>query len=149
MKPFKRILFMLLVPALCLAASGKKKVTPHPSGYVVVTDYVKADGKTDVSDALQQVIDEHPNRTLFFPDGVYLISKPLLTPADPRKSVALLLSNYAVIKAVDTWSYPEEAMIRLGGKDAFNSITINGSNYFLDGGVIDGSGVARGVSIDS
>ena len=62
---------MLLVPALCLAASGKKKVTPHPSGYVVVTDYVKADGKTDVSDALQQVIDEHPNRTLFFPDGVY------------------------------------------------------------------------------
>lgn len=140
---------MLLVPTLCLAASGKKKVTPHPSGYVVVTDYVKADGKTDVSDALQKVIDEHPNRTLFFPDGVYLISKPLLTPADPRKSVALLLSNYAVIKAVDTWSHPEEAMIRLGGKDAFNSITINGSNYFLDGGVIDGSGVARGVSIDS
>ena len=29
-------------------------------GFVVVTDFVPADGQTDVSDALQKVIDTHP-----------------------------------------------------------------------------------------
>ncbi|MBP3316906.1 MAG: hypothetical protein J6L01_00255 [Alistipes sp.] len=119
---------------------------PKDMGYVVVK--VKANGKVDVSDAIQKIIDDNPNRTIYFPDGVYLISKPICTPADPHKSVALELSNYAVIKAADGWSH-EEAMIRLGGKDPYNEITIPGSNYYLDGGIIDGSGVAKGVSIDN
>ena len=38
-------------------------------GYLIVTDYICVDGKSDVSDALQKLIDENPNRTLFFPDG--------------------------------------------------------------------------------
>jgi len=42
-----------------------------------VTDYVPNDGKTDVADALQAVIDENPNRTIYFPDGIYLISKDI------------------------------------------------------------------------
>lgn len=141
----KRVLFLIaavfmMLPAL--AQSAKQK------GYVVVTDYLKADDKTDVSDALQRIIDENPNRTIFFPDGLYLISKPILTPADPKKSVALELSNYAVIKAMEGWAH-DEAMVRLGGKDPFNNIATPGSNYYLEGGVIDGSGVAKGVSIDS
>ena len=109
---------------------------------------VKADGKTDVSDALQKIIDTNPNRTIYFPDGIYLISKPILTPASPSKSVALELSNYAIIKAADNWS-SSEAMIRLGGKDPANDIKTPGSNYYLDGGVIDGSGIAKGISIDN
>lgn len=120
----------------------------QPRGYVVVTDFVKADGTMDVSDEIQQIIDGNPGRTIFFPDGTYLISKPIKTPADPHKSVALELSAFAVIKAADGWDH-DEAMIRLGGKDPYNSITIPGSNYYLAGGVIDGSGVAKGVSIDS
>ncbi len=117
-------------------------------GYVIVTDYVSNDGKTDVADALQAVIDANPNRTIYFPDGIYLISKPICTPADPRKSVDLQLSNYAVIRATDNWS-SEEAMIRLGGKDAANDTHTPGSNYSLTGGIIDGSGKANGISIDS
>ena len=101
-----------------------------------------------MSDAIQKIIDENPNRTIYFPDGTYLISKPICTPADPSKSVALELSNYAIIKATEDWNN-EEAMIRLGGKAPFNNITTPGSNYYLAGGVIDGSGVAKGVSIDS
>ncbi len=116
-------------------------------GYVVVTDYIKNDGKRDVSDALQKIIDEHPNRTIYFPDGVYLISKPILTPADPKKSVALQLSNFAIIRATEDWAHTE-AMIRLGGKDPYNDITIPGSNYYLDGGIIDGIKKAKCVSID-
>lgn len=52
-------------------------------GYVVVTDTVKADGSTDVTKALQELIDANPNRTLFFPDGTYLISLPAENPRRP------------------------------------------------------------------
>lgn len=115
--------------------------------YICVTDYAPVNTGADVSDAIQRAIDENPNRTLYFPDGEYVIAKPILTPADPKLSVALYLSNYAVIKAADGWS-DSEAMIRLGGKCAANDIETNGSNYFLEGGIIDGSNRANGVSID-
>ena len=142
----KRFLFMLAAAVMfalpAVAQSAKQK------GYVVVTDYVKANGKKDVSDIIQKIIDENPNRTIYFPDGVYMISKPICTPADPSKSVSLELSNYATIKAMEGWAH-DEAMVRLGGKDPFNNIYIPGSNYYLAGGIIDGSGVAKGISIDS
>ena len=144
-----RRIINLFVAIVCLfsltnLSAANPKTTSE--GYVVVK--VKADGKRDVSDAIQKIIDENPNRTIYFPDGVYLISKPILTPAEPTKSVALELSNYAIIKATEGWAH-DEAMIRLGGKDAANNIVTPGSNYYLDGGIIDGSGVAKGVSIDS
>ena len=140
--------FLLLIAALCISSLAFGQSAKNKGGYVVVTDYLKADGKKDVSDILQKIIDNNPNRTLYFPDGTYVISKPVNTPADPKKSVSLQLSNYAIIKAADGWSH-EEAMIRLGGKDPFNTIYVPGSNYYLDGGIIDGNGVATGVSIDS
>lgn len=143
---FKKTILLLslfLLSAYAATAQGK----PSQKGYVVITDYIKNDGKKDVSDAIQNVIDRNPNRTVFFPDGTYMISKPILTPADPKKSVALVLSNYAIIRAVPEWKH-EEAMIRLGGKDPYNDIRIPGSNYYLEGGIIDGNKVANGVSID-
>ena len=139
-------LFLTIICLFSLTNLSAAKPKTTKEGYVVVT--VKADGKRDVSDAIQKIIDENPNRTIFFPDGVYLISKPILTPAEPTKSVALELSNYAIIKAAEGWSH-DEAMIRLGGKDAANDIGTPGSNYYLNGGIIDGSGVAKGISIDS
>lgn len=128
----------MMFVCICAAAGG---------GDVVVTKYVRANTGKDVSDAIQKVIDRNPNRTIYFPDGEYVISKPIVTPADPEKSVALQLSNYAVIRASDDWS-ESEAMIRLGGKDPANNIRKDGSNYFLAGGIIDGNGRADGVSID-
>lgn len=115
--------------------------------YVVVTDYVKADGKTDVSSALQKLIDRNPGRTLYFPDGVYLLSRPILTSAHPQKSVNLLLSNYAVLKAGAAWA--GGAMVRLGARDEYLSVAINASNYGMTGGIVDGSDVADGISIES
>ena len=38
-------------------------------GFVVATDFLPADGKTNVSDAIQRLIDANPNREIFFPDG--------------------------------------------------------------------------------
>jgi len=116
--------------------------------FIVATDYVKADGKKDVADALQKLIDDNPNRTIFFPDGVYMLSKSLLTPADPSKAVHLVLNNFAVLKASPQWESKGEALVRLGGKLPYNSIDLNGSNYGIEGGIFDGNGIADGISID-
>ncbi len=118
------------------------------SAYLLVSDYVKPNSGKDVADELQELILNNPKRVLYFPDGEYLISKPICTPGNPEHSVCLHLSNYATIKATADWNN-EEAMIRLGAAEPFNSIAICGSNYYLTGGIIDGSGVANGVSIDS
>ena len=120
----------------------------NPRGCVNVADYVASDGKTDVADGIQRLIEENPNRTLWFEDGTYLISKPICTPANPKKSVDLQLSNYAIIKATPDWTN-SEAMVRLGGIHPANDIRTAGSCYSLTGGIIDGSGVASGVSVDS
>lgn len=117
----------------------------NPFGYVIVN--VPRDGKTDVSDAIQRIIDDNPNRTIYFPDGEYRLGKPILTPADPKKSVDLQLSNYAVLRASDDWN-SEEAIVRLGASHPANEIMTNGSAYSLTGGIVDGNGAANGVSID-
>lgn len=118
------------------------------SKYINVKELINTECGEDMSDILQDVIDSNPNRVLFFPDGEYIITKPLLTPADPQRSVSLKLSDFAVIRAADGWT-SSEAMIRLGGKDEANNIETPGSNYGLEGGVIDCRGIAKGISIDS
>ncbi len=128
-----------------IAENPVKDTKGNIFGYVVVTDTIPADGKTDVADMLQALIDANPNRTIYFPDGVYLISHPIYTPADPQKSVDLQLSNYAVIRA--TSDFEGEALVILGGKDAKNDTHTVGSNYALEGGILDGSGKTNGVVI--
>ena len=97
--------------------------------YVLVTDYVKANTGEDVSDALQELILKNPKRVLFFPDGEYLISKPICTPANPDHAVSLQLSNFATIKAMNCWS-EDEALIRMGAAEPFNTIFTNSSSKY-------------------
>ncbi len=144
MLKLKRLAVFMLCPLLAVPAGVYAAAKPGP---VCVTDFVAADTGEDVADALQAVIDENPNRTIYFPDGEYLVSHPICTPADPAKSVDLQLDNFAVVKATEDFS--GGAVIALGGKDPFNTTAVAGSNYSLTGGVIDGSGIAYGVSIDS
>ena len=113
----------------------------------VTAENVIRDGKTPCTDAVQALIDANPNREIVFPDGVYLLDKPILTPAHPKQSVCLRLSAYAVFKAAPGWTNAE-AMVRLGATHPANDINTNGSCYWLKGGIVDGSGVADGVSID-
>ena len=70
------------LPVLLIAAAlAVSPLWAKNKDRIVVTDYgVANDGKTDVSDAIQRVIDKHPNRTIYFPDGTYLISKSICTP---------------------------------------------------------------------
>ena len=116
-------------------------------GYVVITDHIKANTGADVSKEIQKVINQNPKSVIYFPDGEYVISSPIATPANGDVSVSLKLSDNAIIKASDDWS-DNAAMIRLGGMSERNDINIAGSNYYLEGGIIDGNGKAKGVSID-
>ena len=40
--------------------------------YIIATDYMRADGETDVSQIIQNIIDENPNRSIFFPDAILM-----------------------------------------------------------------------------
>ena len=130
---------------LGISASG------YPAGVTsVVTLGIVPDTGEDLADKIQEVIDSNPNTTLFFPDGVYLVSKPIKTSAKYDESVSLSLSNYAEIKATGSWSGgTNDAIIMLGARNPYNTIYKPGSNYFLEGGIINGNGKANGVSIDS
>ena len=138
---FMAALAVACTPALCEPSA------PRP-GFINVADFAPSDGSADASAAIQRLIDENPNRTLWFADGTYLLAAPIFTPADPRRSVDLQLSNFAILKAAPGWTN-SEAMVRLGGIHPANDIRTPGSVYSLSGGIIDGSGVAKGVAIES
>ena len=71
--------------------------------FVVVTDFFDLKNCEDVAYEIQNIIDKNPNRTIYFPDGEYTVKRPIVTPADPRKSVSLKLSDFAVIRVADGW----------------------------------------------
>jgi hypothetical protein len=122
---------------------------PAPKAtFVLATDYATADGVTDAADALQRCIDENPHRTIYFPDGEYLLSHPIATPADPARAVTLRLSDFAFLKAAPDWAHTS-AMVRLGARAPANNNRAPGSVYGLYGGNIDGAGRATGLSIES
>lgn len=134
-----------------LAAASPASVLTVPAfavsdGCINVSEYVSGSG-SDVSAAIREIIESNPNRTLFFPDGEYILSEPIKTPADPKRSVSLKLSDFAVLKAAPGWQ-SGEAVVQLGAIYPANDTRTPGSNYSLEGGIIDGAGVANGISIN-
>lgn len=118
-------------------------------GYLVVTDRITLSEGLDVTSTLQALINANPQTTLYFPDGEYLISDTLKTSANPKKSVSFVFSDGAVLKA-DPKKFPEgKPLISFGGAEAFNNVTTPGSNYGLEGGILDCSGIANGIEIAS
>lgn len=117
-------------------------------GFIVVTEFLTPNTGEDLCGEIQKLIDKNPNKVIYFPDGEYIISSPIKTPSAGSVSVSLKLSDNAVIKASDDWDKTNGAMIRLGGKTQENNISIAGSNYYLEGGIIDGNGRADGVAVD-
>ena len=110
--------------------------------YVIVTEYIKP-GETDMSASIQRAVDDNPNKTIYFPDGNYILSKPIKTSADPDKCVSFRLSNYAYVAAnAGNWDKNGEAVFELGSSD--NS---QDGNYYLVGGIISGSGITAAVSV--
>ena len=116
--------------------------------FIDVSQFIKPNLGIDVYAALQKLIDDNKYRTIYFPDGEYIISKPLQTSAAAASSTSFYLSDHAVIKASDNWT-GGDALIKLGGAEAKNDITTPGSNYYFIGGILDGNGKAKGISLES
>ena len=123
------------------------------AGYVIVTDYVKPDTGEDVADAIQKLINDNPNRTLYFPDGEYILSKTITTSADPSKTVSFKLSNYAHFMPAETWKIADngdtEPLFHLGATDMAEGIVNEGNHYSLEGGIFDGNNVADAIWVSN
>ena len=129
----------------------KKDIECVEDDYIIVTDFLKANTGEDLCVPLQELIDKNPGRTLYFPDGEYVISRSLLTTSEPSKSTSFHFSSAAVLKAADYWESDgsHTALIRLGAYKKVNDISNPGSNFFVMGGIFDCNGVADGISIDA
>jgi len=133
---------ILIAVAAVLSAGVLRAASP----YLVVD--TNAFATADVAAELQKIIDANPHRTIFLPDGVYELKRPILTPADPDRTVSLKLGEFAILRAASGWNSPE-AMVRLGALRPKNDIDTVGSNYSFTGGILDGANVANGLSIES
>lgn len=140
---------------------GKIDIDPAALGYIVVTDYRELGSQESYSDIVNDLIKQYPGKTLYFPDGNYSLTAPIVIPADPAKSVSLRLSNNATLSARN-WPDKELAMIRVGVEDeeggeveeASDLPTMeeadlsNNRSVYIMGGCILGNGTATGISIE-
>jgi hypothetical protein len=130
----------------------KQEITKADSDFLVVTDYVKANTGEDLYDSLQMLINKNPGRTIYFPDGEYVISHSLETRSNPKDSTSFYFSSGALLKASDNWKNDGtlRALICLGSVEEkpVNNIRTPGSNFYVMGGIFDGNGKADGISID-
>lgn len=148
---FNTIITRILCPlAMFTCSCSSSEPTPEPvvenNDKVLVAD-LPSDGTTDASEKLQSIINRNPNRTIYIPDGTYLIERPLTTPAHATRSVALQLADNAVLLASGKWD-SDKPMISLGKTYPTNDVANAGYFFFIDGGTLDCNGVAQGVSID-
>ena len=129
----------------------KQKIDKSDNDYIVVTDYISANTGEDLYSSLQSLITKNPGRTIYFPDGEYVISRSLVTSSEPKSSVSFYFSSGAILKASDDWSEEDgkNALIALGAVKMVNDIRTPGSNFYVMGGIFDGNGKADGISIDA
>lgn len=115
--------------------------------YIDVSQFVEPNTGKDLYEVLQALITNNPKRTLYFPDGEYIISKTLQASGAAAQSTSFYLSDNAVIKASDTWRSTTAPLIRFGegNTGTENNITVPGSNYSFIGGILDGNRKARGI----
>ena len=124
-------------------------------GYVVITDYEKLESEAGYGALINRVIAENPGRTIYIPDGTYIIEEPIVIYADPEKSVSLRLGNQAVLKADPKWEDPHAAMIRVGVEEptekplTMDEVDMMGyRSISIIGGCIFGSNLASGISVE-
>ena len=126
-------------------------------GYVVVCDAARKDSEETYSQLINRLIAENPGRTIYIPDGNYLLNEPIVIPADPEKSVSLRLSHLAVLKAAPSWADRNLPIVRVGvtereeGAEPLTMEEVDMLGYrsiFVVGGCIDGSNVASGISVE-
>ena len=107
----------------------------------------KGNGIDDDFSIIQYAIDSTPNGTIYFPNGTYLITEPIVTSANYQKTVSLKLEKNAIIKASSGFPL-NDFMLYIGGKDTESqSLYNNGVRSMLEGGIFDCNSRASGISL--
>ncbi len=142
-------------PKSVLLETLRQSIVKCPEDFVIVSDYIEPNTGKDVHANLQNLIERNPSRTIYFPDGEYVISAPLITKSEGTQSTTFFFSDNAVLKASDSWQSGKDRLplISIGQKTAdgehLNDNTSNGSYFGVLGGVLDGNGIADGIDIVS
>ena len=63
----------------------KQTIGKSDEAFVDVTDYIPTNAGEDVTTHIQDIIDKNPGRTIYFPDGEYVISRPITTKGAATK----------------------------------------------------------------
>ena len=137
----------------CVSASMLSKVDPLESAnglgadYVLINEIIKANPTIkDTSEIIQKAIDENPGKTIYFPDGKYELSKTIVIPSDPAKSVSFRLSNYAIFEPSNKWSSESKALVQYGTAESPKTQSGDHADYFM-GGVLNPDGKATAIEI--
>ncbi|MBR0454963.1 MAG: hypothetical protein IIX25_04820, partial [Clostridia bacterium] len=132
----------------------EEEIDPLELGYVVITEYKEFVERGDYSPAIKKAIEENPRSTIYFPDGTYNFSEPIVISADPAKSVSIRMSNLAVLKPLD-WTDSTLPLIRVGVSEnsesdvAVNDAYMTGNETVsITGGCIFGVGMSSGISVE-
>lgn len=105
--------------------------------YVILTDIIDDNPDIkDVSDVIQKAIDENPGKTIYVPDGKYDLSRTIVIPSDPAKSVSFRLSNYATFSPGTSWTSESTALVQYGTPESSKTQSGDHSDYFM-GGILD------------
>ena len=124
--------------------------TTYKSHYIIVLDHgLKADGTTDNSTALQDLINEYGyeysagtftnGKALYFPDGIYKFNSTVTIPYN--KPINLVLSPNAVL----TTDNPLQGIIQIGTESSGITGVDGMPPVIFHGGVIDCSNVEFGL----
>ena len=93
----------------------------------------KGDGVTDDYAVLQGLIDDNPHKTIYLPDGTYLISDTLHISTGNANQVNLKLDHNAVITTDQSIDYLLEVGTEEGSYDRY----AEGSIVWIDGGIFN------------
>lgn len=116
------------------------------SGTINILSYnVKNDGTEDCREKIQKAIDENPLKTIYFPNGKYLISNPIEISGINSKTINLNMSENATIFSNDNI----ECLIKVGyDGTSYNRHSLP-ITLKISGGVLDCSNCLAGMKISS
>lgn len=120
-------------------------LTHRKPNLIDVTNYgVKNDG-SPIGKELNQLIDKNKGKTIYFPDGVYVLTEPIVTHWRYDEHVHLSFSKEAIVKSNTTM----DALLRIGFKNVDGTFDRSQRRFnYIEGGKFDCSNVLCGIEVN-
>lgn len=99
------------------------------------------DGVHDDIEIIQSLIDNNPHKTLFFPDGTYLISEPINIETGNDNQVNIIFSQNAILKTNETI----DSLIEVGKNEGSYNRYAEGFKVTIEGGILDATNTTQGL----